>query len=136
MAKHVRKPVKVGKYDKFIDWCLNECWRIQKHLQVTSIRVSMDKTPTKTKDDYAFEITCGHPYQWATMKWVEDAYNDWRKDKNKITSYLLHEMLHILIEPFEKIARNRFANSEQFNDAEEEIVDRLTNILRYGILKK
>lgn len=126
---------KPNKYKKFTDWCLGECWRIQKKIDITSYRVSIEIDPAKTNDDYAFEITCHYPYQTATLKWKEETYEDWLKDKNKITVYLLHEMIHILIEPFAQIAKQRYVTQVQINDADEELTDRLTNILRFGILK-
>lgn len=134
MKKKPKK--KQDRYGKFTDWCLDECWRIQKHLQITSYRINIRLKPEKTTDDYAFEITCGYPYQNATLKWKEETYDEWLKDKKAITVYLLHEMIHILVQPIIEIARSRYVTDPQINDADEELTDRLTNVLRFGILKK
>src|SRR5918911_231859 len=100
-----KKPIKKqDKYEKFTDWCLDECWRIQRHLQITSYRISIKLKPEKTNDDYAFQITCHYPYQKATLKWKEETYEDWLEDKSKVTVYLRHEIIHILLEPLSKIA--------------------------------
>lgn len=127
---------KRDKYSKFIDWCLNEAWRIQKHLDLTSYRISLKLKPEeKIEDDFAFEINIKFPYQEATLKWTENTYKDWLDDKKKVTKYLLHEMLHILLQPLYEAAADRFTTPKQLDNLNEELTDKLTNILEFWIKK-
>lgn len=135
-TKKVNKKVKKNPYTKFINWCLDECWRIQKELNITSYRISMRDKPTDEDEDYAFAISCGHPYQYGFLKWKVETFEDWKENKDKVTYYLLHEMLHLLVDPLSKIASSRYLTKDQLVDGVEELTDKLAVILRHDIIKR
>lgn len=118
-----------NKYSKFLNYCLDHCWKLQKQLGLTNYRISIKQQPYKNKEDWAFQITPNSPYQNALLEWQLETYEEWKKDKKKIQRYLLHEVTHIVIEPLCKVGENRYVTKEHLVDVVEETTDKLTNIL-------
>ena len=121
---------KKSPYTKFCQWCLDECWRIQESLHLTEYRITIDEQPTEFEDrSTAFQICTIWPYKTANLKWGVFEFEQWKKDKISTTRYLLHEVLHLIVEPLAHIANKRYCTDEERRDCTESVVDRLTNIL-------
>ena len=134
-TKLTKKKSKTEPYAKFTNWCLDEGWRIQKLLDLTNYRIRINLKPEKTNDDYAFEIKVNYPYHNATLKWQEDTFHTWKEDKKKVSEYLLHEMLHILIQPLEQLTYARYVTAPGISNEVESLTDHLTNLLRHHVVK-
>lgn len=134
MIKKKKKKKSNGEkefYAKFVQWCLDECIRLKKHLHLTSVRISMETTPTKDSERWIFEIVPGHPYQHALLRWTESTFLDWQNKKfEDVSEALLHEMIHCLLDPFVKMARERYITEANFKSVYEEITDKISVILR------
>lgn len=73
-----------------------------------------------TKADHGAKIaTIGLATDWGDLK----------PDDYQIDRVAKHEMLHILLNPLYTLAVDRFVNSNQINDAEEEIVMMLEKVV-------
>lgn len=115
-------------YRAFVQWCVDECERIAKNLDLTSVVVKMELEPTENVE-WSFEVHPGYPYQHALIKWRTDQFQLWKKDRKRISKVLLHEMIHVLLAPVMHVAGERWATTEVLHMAGEELTDKLTQIL-------
>lgn len=128
--RKIKKKQEKGKYVDFLDWCLDECERINNRLNMgNKYHIAIDSQPTATKDDYAFSVNCGHPYLRVLVHWKVDTFQEWKEDKRRVSRYLLHEMLHILVEPLAFIAQKRYTTFQEIEEATEGLVDHLSWLL-------
>lgn len=128
---------KKNNYAKFIGWCLDEAWRIQGLTHLTNYRIRMDNEPNNASYEYAFEIHLNYPYQDARLAWKLSTYEEWEQGKLKTVSYyLLHEMLHLLTQPYANAAFDRHASQGYLKTMGEELTDKIAILLRYDVTKK
>ena len=125
------------KYAKFVMWCLDEFWRIQKFLNLENYRVKMERLPNLNYENAYLEITLSHPYQESRLKFALKAFEDWQEKQYKdVSQALIHEALHLLVHPLSTAGSTRYIAHEQIKYFTEELVDKLTILMRYDILKK
>lgn len=117
-------------YKPFIDYCLKTIWDYQKILNVTEYVVFVENEPDAEleKNNDTFEVHGDYPYKKVMVSWSKYVYEQWfkKKEYNKLRRSLLHETLHLVLEPLFVLARERFINEDQLIDRAEEITEIFT----------
>lgn len=124
-----------NKYKKFVDWCCKEIGDLQADLNLCQYNVGIHKTPTVLRENTAMSIDCYYPYLNAEITWTEKTYTDWLTNKITVKKYLLHEIIHLVIEPLTKAGRERWGTERNLNDMDELVTDHFSGVL-YDLLNK
>lgn len=74
------------------------------------------------------ECRFNYPYLNATLHYSEKAVKDWEAGKD-ITPYIVHEMCHIITDPFYAKATSRYVGVEEIRDERELLTDYICNIV-------
>lgn len=114
-------------YSEFQNWCDQETKVILKQLGVDNYKVRWVGR-LDVDSDARFETEVMYPYQFSKAKFSHKAYEEWLVNPEETKSCLVHEVFHIILGPLANRAVDRYASEETIADAEEEVVDRLTNI--------
>lgn len=81
------------------------------------------------------ECACHQPYQSITIRYSDKVVEDWKKEKSSVIGVLVHEMMHVVTDPFYHVAVQRYTNGREMEDARERMTDHLTNIiLKNGLM--
>ena len=92
-------------------------------LQLHRVKIEKD-----AKESY-LAITCNYPYLDPTIKFSDDAFKTWQKGGMK-RDRILHELCHILTDPFYVKAIYRYTGKDEITDERERLTDTIAAIVR------
>ena len=79
--------------------------------------------------DVSFTFKRQYPYKKILIYVSTDSYTFWKEKKHNLEKSLLHEAVHALLSDYTELAEKRYIGEEQLRDAEETLVDHITNNL-------
>jgi len=74
------------------------------------------------------ECELRYPYLDATIRYSEKAF-DWWKNEKSIKPYIVHELAHLITDPFYSKATQRFVSNYEIEDEREKLTDLISNIV-------
>jgi hypothetical protein len=83
-------------------------------------RVRYEWKVKQVEDETLAEVSTSYPYRAITLGIFPEF---WNQEQDAQEEALLHEVMHVLLEPLDQ---HRLSHDKLFNDAEEDICDRLS----------
>ena len=124
---------------QFEDWIVKKVAEYKQILCLTNWKTYVRKQ--KPEDTIPESVTfrtrfAGEGYLENTIIWTETIFKDFKiKDFEFIETCLLHEMIHVIIFPYDMIADRRYASRDEMTNANETLCDHLSRAI-HQILKK
>src|SRR3990167_6010322 len=108
-----------------------ELWireQIKRYVPMLGLELYEIKIKKGDKEQY-LEITCEYPYLCGTIKYTDEAKDDWRKGEIA-PDRILHELCHIITDPLYVKAIERHSSKEEIKDEREKLTDYIAAIVR------
>lgn len=110
-------------------WALPTLRKYQKVLLLDDYLLKFQYSKDVTEDEYMHSIV-RFPYKDIIIKYGARAITGWKeKDKQTIKEVLIHELAHTLTNPLYEKSRRRYVSKDEIIDANEHLVDHITNII-------
>jgi hypothetical protein len=109
----------------FIKW-IKEC--VDYYAPILGIGLQQIKIQYGEKTTF-LEITCTYPYLDPTIRFSNDAFQDWSKGEMK-KDRVLHELCHIITDPLYSKAQDRYIGKNEVEDERERLTDTIAMIVR------
>jgi hypothetical protein len=77
--------------------------------------------------DALMECVYNYPYLNVTIKYSDQAFEDWKKGKD-VVPYIVHEMCHPITDPLYSKATARYVSRDEILDERELLTDYICNI--------
>lgn len=113
------------KNKKFEEWVLKQVKYYKPFLDINLQDIGVD---FNKKTEY-LSISFTYPYLEPTILYSLRAVEDW-KEKRLSKDKILHELCHIITDPFYSIALDRHASKEQIENERERLTDTLQVIIK------
>ncbi len=81
-----------------------------------------------SKSTAHFQCKCNYPYLNATICYSEQSFKDWNSGIDQIP-YIVHEMCHLITDPFYCKANQRYVSENEILDERENLTDLICNIV-------
>jgi hypothetical protein len=81
-------------------------------------------------DDDQMHAIIRHPYKDIVIEYGSVASKMWKdKKKDELKETLIHELTHTLTNPLFQLAKSRYTSFNEITDANEYLVDHITNVI-------
>src|SRR4030042_5032204 len=94
------------------------------------------KKPEEGQKSAVFEVDVNYPYRDACIFYYEKSEELFKRDLKAFDKNILHELIHILTSELSYVAEQRYANENQVDNADEKLVDWITEIIYFIYGKK
>ncbi len=81
------------------------------------------------KESAWMELQYHYPYLNPTVKYNQKTFDLWVESPNKVDSFLIHELCHIITDPFYAKATSRYIAKDDLEDERERLTDHICNII-------
>jgi hypothetical protein len=110
-----------------------EKWAMNQLLNIQRILLLQDHYPIELewKEGSDSECVFCYPYKSIKILYADYLLDEWRKKNySKVIDVLVHEMCHVITDPFVQRAYARYTTKEDVMDERERLTDHIANIIR------